>query len=235
MTKPLLSKLALAFGIALAGSAPAGAVPSPATGPTVVELFTSQGCSSCPPANDNHAALGDRPDVLALSFGVTYWDQLGWKDTFAHPAFTNRQHVYARALGHSAPFTPQVVVNGRADVVGNKKGSIEALIRKSARRSGPAVNFEAGRLRVGSGEAPRGGADVWLIRYDPRTVPVPVRRGENGGRTLPHKNVVKDLIRLGDWAGAPVSYAVGGGAAGLRTAAIVQAKNGGPVLAAWKG
>ncbi|MBW3560727.1 MAG: DUF1223 domain-containing protein [Proteobacteria bacterium] len=234
MTRPASRKLTLAIGLALAGSAFSVHAAAPPR-PTVVELFTSQGCSSCPPANVNHAALSDRPDVLALSFGVTYWDQLGWKDTFAHPAFTSRQHAYARALGHSAPFTPQVVVDGRADVVGNKKGSIEALIRRSARRGGPAVSFEAGRLRVGSGAATRGGADVWLVRYDPRTVQVPVRRGENGGRTLPHKNVVKDLIRLGDWSGAPASYAVAGGAPGLRTAVIVQAKNGGPVLAAWKG
>src|SRR5580693_943584 len=86
--------------------------------PVVVELFQSQGCSSCPPANANVMAIADRPDVLALSFGVTYWDSLGWKDTFASPKFTARQWDYAHGLGHSNVFTPQVVINGRRDGVG---------------------------------------------------------------------------------------------------------------------
>jgi hypothetical protein len=96
--------------------------------PTVVELFTSQGCSSCPPANANLAALSDRPGVLALSFSVTYWDQLGWKDTFAKPEFTERQVNYEPRLDHDGPFTPQIVVDGRADTIGNR---LTALDRRS--------------------------------------------------------------------------------------------------------
>ena len=89
---------------------------------TVVELFQSQGCSSCPPANANVMALSDRPDLLTLSFGVTYWDQLGWKDTFASPRYTERQWDYAHAFHRRQVFTPEVVVNGHADVVGQDRG-----------------------------------------------------------------------------------------------------------------
>src|SRR5271165_539571 len=99
--------------------------------PTVVELFTSQGCSSCPPANANLATLSQRPGVLALSFGVTYWDQLGWKDTFAKPEFTQRQIAYEAPLSHDGPFTPQIVVDGHADTIGNRIGAIETLIAAS--------------------------------------------------------------------------------------------------------
>ncbi|MDE3176298.1 MAG: DUF1223 domain-containing protein, partial [Pseudomonadota bacterium] len=95
--------------------------------PTVVELFQSQGCSSCPPANAALARYADRPDWLALTFAVTYWDRLGWKDTFGQAAFTERQYAYARSLGESGVYTPQVVVNGRAAGVGADAGEVEAL------------------------------------------------------------------------------------------------------------
>src|SRR5690348_13496568 len=110
----------LFFGLILAGLAgPATANPL-----TVVELFQSQGCSDCPPANANVMALNDRPDLLTLSFGVTYWDQLGWKDTFASPQYTARQWDYAHALKHSEVYTPQVIVNGRADITGRDKAQL---------------------------------------------------------------------------------------------------------------
>ena len=110
---------------------------------TVVELFTSQGCSSCPPANANLAKLRDRPGVLALSFNVTYWDYLGWKDTFGKPEFTARQRTYEAPLGESGPFTPQVVVNGAADTVGNRLSAIEALIAQMDRDSAEAKRMLA--------------------------------------------------------------------------------------------
>src|ERR1700752_2847644 len=99
---------------------------------TVVELFQSQGCSDCPPANANVMALADRRDLLTLSFGVTYWDNLGWKDTFASPLYTARQWDYAHALRHSEVYTPQVIVNGRADIVGRDRTALERLIAKEA-------------------------------------------------------------------------------------------------------
>jgi hypothetical protein len=200
--------------------------------PTVVELFTSQGCSSCPPANANLATLSKRPGVLALSFGVTYWDRLGWKDIFAKPEYTGRQTSYEAPLGHDGPFTPQVVVNGAHDVVGNNLGSIEALIASAGKARQVAITLAGGHLQVGGGTSPAGGADVWLVRYDPRTIDVPVSRGENSGRTLPHTNVVRDLSLIGRWTGTPVVLAVKPAADGLRTAVLVQVHGGGPILAA---
>src|SRR5580765_5169140 len=128
--------------------------------PVVVELFTSQGCSSCPPANANLATIANRPDVLALSFGVTYWDYLGWKDTFAKPEFTARQVGYERGLGHGGPFTPQIVVNGSSDTVGNELGEVQRLI-SAARLDGPQINLEGATVLVGAAAATIG-ADVWL-------------------------------------------------------------------------
>jgi hypothetical protein len=200
--------------------------------PTVVELFTSQGCSSCPPANANLAALSDRPGVLALSFGVTYWDQLGWKDIFAKPEFTARQVAYEASLAHDGPFTPQVVVDGHADTIGNHLETIEALIAASHQEHRPALRIGEAGISIGAGAAPAGGADVWFVTYDPRLVDVPVGRGENAGRTLPHKNVVHGLQRLSAWRGAEVNLALPPAAAGLRRAVIVQAPAGGPILAA---
>jgi len=205
--------------------------------PAVVELFQSQGCSSCPPANANVIDLSKRPDILALSFGVTYWDQLGWKDTFGSPQYTARQWDYARALHHSEVWTPQVIVNGRADVVGTEKGEIEAAITHADRGlAGPAVAITPTTVSIGAAAAPDRPADVWLVRYDPRIVQVAIRRGENGGRTLPHKNVVRELVKLGVWTGPAQSYAIPtNGEPDLATAVLIQAGPGGAVLAAARG
>jgi hypothetical protein len=197
---------------------------------TVVELFQSQGCSSCPPANANVMALSDRPDLLTLSFGVTYWDQLGWKDTFASPRYTDRQWDYAHAFHRQQVFTPQVVVNGRADVVGQDRGELEALIRREAATAGPAIQIGKNDVDVGAGS---GMAQVWLVRFDPRIVQVPIARGENGGVTLPHRNVVKQLVKLGGWDGKPATYPLPAATDGvLRDAVLVQAGPGGAILAA---
>lgn len=197
---------------------------------TVVELYQSQGCSDCPPANANVMSLSDRPDLLTLSFGVTYWDRLGWKDTFASPHFTQRQWDYARAFHRSEVFTPEVVVNGRADVVGADRSELEGLIKREGGVAGPDLSIGNGVVSVGAGS---GEAEVWLVRYDPRIVQVPVSRGENSGRTLPHKNVVKELVKLGDWSGKAVAYGVPQAEnPRLRDAVLVQAGPGGVILAA---
>ena len=203
--------------------------------PTVVELYQSQGCSSCPPALKNLAAIADRPDVLALTFAVTYWDQLGWKDSFASPAYTQRQWDYARGLRHDQVWTPQVVVDGRRDVVGVRANEIEALLATAARPPAPPLTLTAGKVTIGAGTAPAGGADVWLVRYDPRTIQVAVRAGENSGRTIGHRNVVRSLVRLGRWSGVPASLAVPAAPAGLSTAVLVQQPQGGGILAAVRG
>lgn len=210
----------------------------PATqSPVVVELFTSQGCSSCPPANANLAAIADRPDVLALSFGVTYWDYIGWKDTFAKPEYTNRQYAYEQALHRATAYTPQMVVNGDMDLIGNSAEELDRFIgaaRSHAPASAPQIALGGGKVSIGAGSSPEDPADVWLVRYDPNIVQVPVARGENTGRTLPHKNVVHELTRLGSWSGDAVSFDVPAGSDGLKTAILVQSAYTGPILAAAK-
>ncbi len=223
MTRLSLTAAALVF---------AAAVPASAAQPVVVELFTSQGCSSCPPANASLAAVADRPGVLALSFGVTYWDYLGWKDTFAQPQFTARQVAYEPGLHQSGPFTPQIVVNGSADTVGNNRSDVERLIA-GAHLAGPAIALNGNAVSVAAAPA-QGAVDVWLVRYDPRTIEVSVARGENEGVTLPHRNVVRELTRLGAWSGAAATYPISPTPAGLLTAVLVQKPHGGAILAAYK-
>jgi hypothetical protein len=214
-------------GLALT-AAPAWAAQPPLT---VVELFQSQGCSSCPPANANLIALSNRPDLLTLSFGVTYWDQLGWKDTFASPQYTARQWDYARGLHHTQVYTPQVVVNGKADITGRDRGELESLIRREANNSAPPIEVADGRVHLGEGHSGR--YDVWLVRFNPRIENVPIARGENGGLTLSHKNVVKQLVKLGVWNGTPAQFPLPAATQqGLQDAILVQAGPGGAIVAA---
>jgi hypothetical protein len=216
----------------------AGAARADATkNPVVVELFTSQGCSSCPPANANLAAIAERPDVLALSFGVTYWDYLGWTDSFAKPEFTQRQYAYVQSLHRATAYTPQMVVNGEMDLIGNAADELDRFIdaaRNQTPTTMPQITLAGGRVTIGAGAAPEDAADVLLVRYDPNIVLVPVARGENGGRTLPHKNVVHDLVRLGGWTGEAVVFDLPPAPDGLKTAILVQSAFTGPILAAAK-
>jgi len=214
--------LALGAGTALAADKP----------PVVVELFTSQGCSSCPPANANLIELSKRPDVLALSFAVTYWDRLGWKDIFGREEYTARQYSYEPALGERGPFTPQMVINGKASLVGNRLDEVETAIGAASPLSGPALTLGDGEVKIAAAEAPARAADVWLVRYDPHVVDVPVGRGENTGRTLPHTHVVHAFDRLGAWDGSALSLPVAPADGGLRTAVLVQLPDGGPLLSA---
>ena len=237
--------LAIAAGAGIAAraihSAPAPATatapavpptPADAAHPTVVELYQSQGCSSCPPADANVNAIADRPGILALSFAVTYWDNLGWKDTFAKPAYTARQWDYARSSGRGQVSTPQVIINGRAAVVGSNPATLAAAIRDNARvAAGPTIGASNGRVTIGAAAA-SAPATIWLVRYDPRTLAVPIRAGENGGRTLDHRNVVRSLDALGGWRGQAVSFAVPAGNPTYRSAILVQQGKGGPIIAA---
>ena len=200
--------------------------------PVVVELFTSQGCSSCPPANANLIELSKRADVLPLSFAVTYWDYLGWKDIFDKPEYTDRQVAYEPPLGQQGPYTPQMVVNGATTAVGNNLAEVQRLIDAAKPLDGPALSLAAGSVSVGTGSAPAAGADVWLVEYDPNLVEVPVARGENTGRTLPHTHVVHTLQRLGSWTGGAQSFDLSAAAQGLQTAVLVQTVHGGPILSA---
>lgn len=226
-------KLPLTVIFAVLSAAPALATDP--THPVVVELFQSQGCSSCPPAIVNINAIADRPDVLALTFAVTYWDQLGWKDTFADQAFTKRQWDYAHAGGSGQVATPQTIVNGRAVTNGGNRAALIQTIRAADRgATGPAIKAAKARVVIGSDQTSRA-ATMWLVRYDGRTLNVPIRAGENGGRTLAHRNVVRSIIRLGTWTGARTTFAVPAAKeAAYRTAVLVQQGTGGPIIAAAK-
>lgn len=229
-------------GIARASAAAAimtfvGAAPAMAqNSPVVVELYQSQGCSDCPPAQDNLNRLADRPDVLALSFAVTYWDYLGWKDSFASQQFTQRQRDYATRSGTGEVATPQYWINGRATILGANPARVAQVMAQEHLTGGPPLSLSGNKIAIGSGGAPHGGADVWLVRYDPRTIQVAVRAGENGGRTLPHRDVVREMTKVGRWTGAPLSIAiVPGKDAAWKTAVLLQPGDGGPILAAAKG
>jgi len=202
---------------------------------TVVELFTSQGCSSCPPANANLIHLKDEPGVLALSFSVTYWDYLGWKDIFGRKTYTARQEMYEAPLGESGAFTPQMVIDGRISLVGRDLAKVQSAVQKSAarpRKGAPTIALEKERVSISAGAAPSRPADVWLVRYDPHVVNVAIRRGENTGRTLPQSNVVHGLVYLGRWSGSPANFPRGPVSFGGKTAILVQSPQGGPILAA---
>ena len=227
-----ITRIAAAIALAIV---PAIGHAADARHPTVIELFQSQSCSSCPPANANVNALSARPDILALSFAVTYWDGLGWKDVFAKKQFTDRQWDYARAFGNDQVWTPQVVINGRTNIVGVRRAPLDALIASTDRGvGGPAVNFAGGAVQLaGTADKP---VDVWLVRYDPRAIEVSVKAGENGGRKLPHRNIVRELVKIGSWSGGAARFAVPAAKLpGLATAAFVQAGPGGPILAAARG
>jgi len=226
MRKAALSLLCLTLA-ALAW--PASAKPL-----TVVELFTSQGCSSCGAANGFVAALADRPDVLPLTFSVDYWDYLGWDDTFAKPEFAARQRAYAKALGLREVYTPQVVIDGRAQAPAVRSDAVDKLVTEAARRphDPPEMVFLGeDRVAVGSGKMPRGGAEVWLVRYDPREQDVEVKKGENRGKTIVHRNVVRELVKLGPWAGRSKAYRLPPAQdESLRAVVILQGAKGGRIL-----
>lgn len=176
--------------------------------PVVVELYTSQGCSSCLPADALLAKLAKRPEVLPLSFSVTYWDMLGWKDTLASEANTKRQKAYASIMGHSAVYTPQMIVDGIVDVVGSREASVQAAIDTRWRESGTedvavAMHETKDELHIGIGSSSDRGtppATVWLFHLR-NSATVAIGAGENGGRTMTYRNVVADLRAVGQWKG----------------------------------
>jgi hypothetical protein len=223
----------VAAGVAALAASIGGSVadtPRPPARPLVVELFTSEGCSSCPPAD---ALLSDlarsRPDVLPLAFHITYWDGLGWRDPFALRAATDRQRNYAATLGLDGIYTPQMVVEGRQDVIGSDRASVLAALRQAAAALPPPVPLHLVRagglvtLEIGEGGRVRQGS-VLLVGYD-SAHQTAVARGENAGRTLTESNIVRGLARVGDWHGAPMTVQAAP-PAGERIAAILQAPDG---------
>jgi hypothetical protein len=231
MRRALLSIFLMALTTVTAATALAAPAPRP---PVVVELYTAQGCSSCRKANDHLAALAQKPGILALTFAVDYWDYLGWPDTFAKPAFADRQKAYSRRLDVREVYTPQVIIDGRSQTGGVKAEKIDTLVAEAGRNPAnpPDMLFmRNGRVAVGAGPAPRSGAEVWMVRYDPRELTVTPKRGDNRGEPVVHRNVVRQLARLGAWSGRPTLYRTPKSTEdGLKTVILVQAARGGKII-----
>ncbi|MFK8252849.1 DUF1223 domain-containing protein [Ancylobacter terrae] len=172
----------------------------------VVELFTSQGCSSCPPADKLISDMtAKRPDVIALTLAVDYWDYLGWKDTLAKHGHSMRQKAYARLRGDGRMFTPQVVVNGVAMAVGSDGPAVETAVQSAVPPSVPvALAVTEGKLAVGVGAGSASG-EVWLCPLA-SSVTVAIGRGENEGKQVTYHNVVRRWVKLGDWNGAAAQF-----------------------------
>ncbi|GEL44660.1 hypothetical protein MEX01_52510 [Methylorubrum extorquens] len=192
----------------------------------MLELFTSQGCSSCPPAEALLGELALDADLLPFSFHVTYWNHLGWEDTASSQSATERQAAYARRLGEGH-FTPQLVIDGRRSVVGSRRTEVAAAVSQAKAETGSEVATTLSRrndridIRVGSGV---GNAQVILVGFD-RAVRTPIARGENGGRTILQTHVVRSLRTLGTWSGKPLEFSEGP-PAGQEVAVIVQQSDG---------
>ena len=228
----------LIAGAALALVVGVGAAVAGTKAPVVVELYTSQGCSSCPPAEAYLQELAKRDDVLPLEFHVDYWDYIGWKDKFAQPKFTKRQRSYVKALNGRYVYTPQMVIDGKTHVVGSHRGKVEKLIRRSqaSDRVRPPITLrrDGMNLIVNIGEADASGEyDITFVTFDKPHV-TKVKRGENRGRTLVNANVVRELDVIGKWSGKPVEVAVSleGKDGDGGCAIIVQKRGPGSVLVA---
>ena len=172
--------------------------------PVVVELFTSQGCSSCPPADAFLHELSQRDDVIALALHVDYWDYIGWKDIFAQPAFTKRQKAYAKAGGRRSVYTPQMIIGGQDHVVGTHEENASALIQQhAAAERGVTLRAEKDStgmvtVRAEAQDGVNGQLVVYLVRYIPRKE-VEITRGENAGQTIAYTNIVTDWSAVGEW------------------------------------
>ena len=173
--------------------------PCAETRPIVVELFTSQGCSSCPPADALLRELAGRADVIALGFHISYWDRLGWKDPLSNEASTDRQKAYASRLSGRV-YTPQLVVEGTNEMIGSDRASVAAALRNARPDAVAPVSFSANRASVAIGGG-AGAGEVVLVRFA-RSRVTNVPAGENAGRTLQDANGVTAVKRLGDWDGA---------------------------------
>jgi hypothetical protein len=200
----IASFLSVTFAVARAGEPRA-----------LLELFTSQGCSSCPAADRLMGQLAKDPALVALSVPVDYWDYLGWRDTLANPAHSARQRAYARVRGDGQVYTPQIVVNGAVDALGSDQTAVEQAISASTKDAGVmsvpitlSVSGSALSVKVPSAEtSEQAAAEVWLCPLA-RTVAVAIARGENRGKTITYHNVVRNWVKLGDWKGAQSTWDV---------------------------
>lgn len=204
----------------------------------VVELFTSQGCSSCPPADEVLAQISGREDVVALSLHVDYWDYLGWRDTFAQRQFTERQIAYRDEWHKTVIYTPQMVVMGVEDVRGSSAGAVAEAIGRAQATTAPvnvSIQRDGGMLKCRiepvAGEVT---GTVWVAKYD-LSNSVAIKRGENAGREITYSHVVRSLTRIGTWSGAePEEVAMPEPQPGEGVAIWIQNGDAGPIMAAAK-
>ncbi len=189
----------------------------------VVELFTSQGCSSCPPADKIMGELAKDPSIIAMSMPIDYWDYLGWKDTLADSRFSARQKAYSKMRGDREVYTPQAIINGAAHVIGSERDSIEGAIDATRKENGvmsvPVTMTQSGEqltvsvAAASKGPAAHGGTqsaahgEVWICSIS-KAVPISIDRGENHGKQITYYNVVRNLLKLGDWNGNSGSWTV---------------------------
>ena len=240
--RPALLPLVLGFALGL--GVVKTAVADDAMRPVVVELFTSQGCSSCPPADALMMELAERGDVVAITLPIDYWDNYGWRDTFASPLHSARQRGYAKRLPNRRVYTPQMVVNGRHDVIGTHREEIVDLIRSEIEKAKSLVGIELALdgkvLTIVVADAPSllAGldAEVWLAPFHLDVKSVTIGAGENRGRTVDYAHVTEGLTRLGAYRGVRIAFdhplepLLEGGIGGC--AVFVQEAANGPIIAA---
>jgi hypothetical protein len=233
-----LPRRAFVLGAAAVATAPRAAGAGAGAGPWAVELFTSQGCSSCPPADAHLGELSRRTDIVALSFHVDYWDYIGWKDPFASRDTTERQRAYARALRQRYVYTPEMVVDGFAHNPGREMAPIKALLAEAQKRTPKRATPELTRdvsgpltVKLAAFALDGGGAELSLAVYDRRHA-TKVNSGENNGRKLENFNVVRRLESLGRWDGSARSWTVpaDGFGPGQGAAVLVQRPDHGPMI-----
>ncbi|KAK5938900.1 hypothetical protein PMZ80_009092 [Knufia obscura] len=208
---------------------------------SVIELFQSQGCKSCPPALPTiHKAIDNATNSLLLTYDVTYWDNADWKDTFGRSAWDARQRAYVTKWGRTGIFTPQVVVDGVADGVGARQGEVSDIIAR-ARDMGNQMAWSIGIDRFGeelfikSDRSEAETHDIVVVSYDPRSQIVKVGKGTNKGKKMPYRNLVSDVQKIGEWRGGEVKVELPQfGQDKMERVVLVQGQQGGPVVSALK-
>jgi hypothetical protein len=203
-------------------------------GPVVVELYTSQGCSSCPPADALLHDLAQRDDVIALALHVDYWDYIGWEDAFGRPENTDRQHAYARAANAATVYTPQMIIGGVDHVIGSRPMQVMDAVQARGRQAAPfdvTLTRRGNSVAINAAPGARGDYVVQLVRYKPEET-VAIRRGENAGRNLRYSNIVMSWDIIGRWDGrSPLALEVDI-AGDNPVVVIVQASTSGPIVGA---
>jgi hypothetical protein len=222
--------------LALAAAVPASAQGTPA--PVVVELFTSQGCNSCPPADAYLGRLARQPGIIALGFHIDYWNYIGWADPYSLPLATPRQRAYSRRLGLRYVYTPQMVVDGIGEGIGSEPDKIAPLIAaaRSHPPAGPDLSLDKQtggyRIRIGAGPGPAPAATVWLVGID-RQRQTHVLRGENEGATAADYQIVRSFANIAIWHGQAIDLAVPASrVTGDEAAVLLQRDGTGPIIAA---